>query len=62
MITVVDCFIFLLLEAWSIRYLEGAFAFLVLMMAVTFAIVFFHDRPPAVREAGLLQNCGLRTS
>ncbi|XP_062202525.1 metal transporter Nramp6-like [Phragmites australis] len=44
-ITALDCFIFLSLENYGVRKLEGVFAFLIATMAISFAWMFTDTRP-----------------
>ncbi|WVZ90961.1 hypothetical protein U9M48_037211 [Paspalum notatum var. saurae] len=44
-ITALDCFIFLSLENYGVRKLEGVFAFLIATMAVSFAWMFTDTKP-----------------
>ena len=45
LITIVDSFIFLFIHYFGVRKLEGFFAFLISVMAVTFCINFFTSKP-----------------
>ncbi|KAM0032309.1 putative NRAMP family protein [Helianthus debilis subsp. tardiflorus] len=47
LITVLDCFIFLFLENYDVRKLEALFAFLIAVMAVSFAWMFGETKPNA---------------
>ncbi|KAF5791612.1 putative NRAMP family protein [Helianthus annuus] len=47
LITVLDCFIFLFLENYDVRKLEALFAFLIAVMAVSFAWMFGGTKPNA---------------
>ncbi|KAL8231261.1 hypothetical protein R6Q57_001039 [Mikania cordata] len=47
LITTIDCFIFLLLENYNVRKLEALFAFLIAVMAVSFAWMFAETKPNA---------------
>ncbi|KAD0767442.1 hypothetical protein E3N88_43738 [Mikania micrantha] len=47
LITAIDCFIFLLLENYNVRKLEALFAFLIAVMAVSFAWMFAETKPNA---------------
>jgi len=47
LLTASDSFLFLLLEGAGIRYLEAFFGFLIVIMAVTFGVLFGQAQPPA---------------
>ncbi|KAL3726124.1 hypothetical protein ACJRO7_031069 [Eucalyptus globulus] len=47
-ITAADCFIFLFLENYGVRKLEAVFAFLIALMALSFAWMFGEAKPSAV--------------
>ncbi|KAK1433118.1 hypothetical protein QVD17_10024 [Tagetes erecta] len=47
LITVLDCFIFLLLENYNVRKLEALFGFLIAVMTISFAWMFGETKPNA---------------
>jgi len=70
LITIFDSFIFLFIHYFGVRKLEGFFAFLISVMAITFCINFFTSKPhmdemfvgmivPSVPEGSVLAALGL---